>query len=825
MDSNKKWKDVSFPPSLDGKSPSSQSQEIVQAGDSGTKPNSKHIKRSSDGISESIADIIKQRKELAFRVTPIYQHLSQLRNQVSELNQRRKQLALTIDDVDVDRKLEDIKFDFLEKETERNIEEIERLIKRLSRDTLNVGVLGRMGQGKSTFLKSLSGLDIIPARKGGACTAVRSKFLHHNGDLEATVKFHSEETFLAEVIGEYYRVLDLNPSPKSLDDFANKSLPNPSNKSSTTHQEMYNRLRDDYHVNFRSYEPLVKNDSPRERTERSKDEIQKYVSQERDPQTKRLINFDHLAVREVEIRCRFPKVEVYGLGLIDVPGLGDTKIGDEKVILETLREEVDVVLLVRKPDVDRYQWDDDFQLYELADDALDNLSKRCFIVLNHRNYGGEDNLTACRDLKENTQSIKVVGSPVIADCSNSSEANEVLDLVLEYLSEHIVGIEEQYARSCQNNLLKLYSTINAELEKAQNVLMSYVGGSRQFESSFKEIIASLSEGLNHMLNELWNNYEATDDEFKAVVDAAIQQCEDDKGIPTEDEIEKLIHLPENKNDYRIVYLTCAAELRSNLSKNFLTLDQGLQDASDKLKCLIAYTLISRGGLGELANALNARDVDFLEAMRKMLNVRQNRLELGFKTLLDFKMSYGALIMESIRKDLGEIFGGVRASSRPKTSSESVVKAGAEIIGEVASSASKIKSGVPEIDKVQPVLEVVGSAASTIVSHLEVNDKTSVRRQLDNLHRQAVDKCKGTLEDWEKAPSRLRFYMAEEFVDRILYDKDIEEEWRHFLGDDDIRAKVWIEFKQIEDRKQVQADWLSAVKRVREFNQRKLLVFS
>lgn len=68
-------------------------------------------------------------------------------------------------------------------------------------------------------------------------------------------------------------------------------------------------------------------------------------------------------------------------------------------------------------------------------------------------------------------------------------------------------------------------------------------------------------------------------------------------------------------------------------------------------------------------------------------------------------------------------------------------------------------------------------------------------------------------------------MAEEFVDRILYDKDIEEEWRHFLGDDDIRAKVWIEFKQIEDRKQVQADWLSAVKRVREFNQRKLLVFS
>lgn len=73
-----------------------------------------------------------------------------------------------------------------------------------------------------------------------------------------------------------------------------------------------------------------------------------------------------------------------------------------------------------------------------------------------------------------------------------------------------------------------------------------------------------------------------------------------KGVPTEDEIERLVHLPENKNDYKIVYLTCTVELRSNLSKNFLTLDQDLRDASDKLKCLIANTLIDKGGLRELA---------------------------------------------------------------------------------------------------------------------------------------------------------------------------------------------------------------------------------
>lgn len=827
MDSNRKWEEVSFSTStsLDGKNSPSQEQEPADASVSGSQSTGEQVRQPSDEISRSIADIIRRRKELANRVTPVCQHLSQLRNEISRLDECRKQLVLTIDNVDIDRKLESIKFDFLEKEIEKNIEELEKLIRRLSRDTLNIGVLGRMGQGKSTFLKSLSGLDVIPARQGGACTAVRSKFFHHSGDTEATVKFHSEKTFLSEVVGEYYRVLELGSTPDTLNDFA-KSLPNPSSISSTTHREVYSRLKNDYHANFEQYKILVEDASPREKIITATEQIQKYVSQERDIQTKQLTSFEHLAVREVEIRCRFPKVEVYGLGLIDVPGLGDTKIGDEKVILETLKEEVDVVLLVRKPDVDRYQWDDDFPLYELAKEALDNLSKRCFIVLNHRSYGGEDNMVACTSLKGNTQSIRVVGSPIIANCSNSSEANGVLDLVLKHLNEHIVEIEEQYARSCESNLLKLYGAINTELEKSQNVLTSYVSSSRQFEPSFKKIIGSLSEGLNQMLNNLWNEYEATDADFKQVVVDAIEECQTNKGIPSEEEIEKLIHLPENKNDYKIVYLTCAAELRSHLSKNFLTLDQGLQNASDKLKCLIADALISRGGLGELATSLDVKEVEFLEAMRKMLEDRQNRLELGFKTLLDFKMSYGALIMESIRKDLGDVFGGVRANSLPKPYSKNVVKTGAEILVDVAGSVSEIiKSGIPEIDKVKPVVEIVGNAANAIANHLEVNDKASVQRELNALHEEAVARCKKTLEDWEKAPSRLRYYIAEEFVDRVLYDKGIEEEWRHFLSADDIRSKVWVEFKQIEDRKQVQADWLSAVKIVRELNQQKLLVFS
>lgn len=780
MNSNNYREKSTAEPTSNQDKPSSRNQDIVK-----TSSSEGFDKQPSGKIKKSIADIIGHRKNLASRVTPVCDHLSHLRDEISGLNRLYKKL-MAANDISAD--LESIKFDSIKIEIDRTVEELNRLKRRLSRSTLNVGVLGSMGQGKSTFLNSLSGLNFIPAFTGGACTAVRSKFLHHDGDLEVTVTFHSAETFLSQVIGEYYRVLGLGFSPDSLNSFENKPLPILPEKNSTTHQEMYRRLKDDYHANFSKYKKLIESGVFKEIKVTAKEDIKKYVSQERDVDTQLLTNCDHLAVREVEIRCPFPKDEFYGLGLIDVPGLGDTKIGDEKVILEALREEMDVVLLVRQPQIDRYQWDNDFKIYELAEAALGNLDKRCFIVLNHRDFGGESNREACDNLQKNTKSIKCIGSPMIANCSISTEVNGVLDQILDYLSKNIVEIEVQCALSCHNSLLKLYGEMSVELDKAQNALASYDSGSRQFESSFKEVICSLSVGLNHMLNELWSKYENIDDEFKKVVDAAIEECEENKGIPSKEEIKKLIHLPKNKNDYKIVYYNCAAELRSHLSKNFLMLDQGLQDSSDKLKCLVADTLI-RGGLSGLANA---KDVDFLETIRKMLSDRQNRLELGFRTLLDFKMSYGTLIMQSIRKNLEEVFGGVRANL----------------------SKGEIKDKII-IDEQQ--------ANTTSVATVDLDNEIAfVLESLNTLHRKAIDECKKTLEEWEKSPNQLRFYMAEEFIDKILYDKDIEEEWRHFLADDGIRSKVWIEFEQIEQRKQVQAEWLSAVRRVQSLNQRELL---
>jgi hypothetical protein len=66
---------------------------------------------------------------------------------------------------------------------------------RFSRDTLNIGVIGRARQGKSRLLQSLTGLSAaeIPDGDRQHCTGVRSTIHHSNSvDTYGEVWFHTE---------------------------------------------------------------------------------------------------------------------------------------------------------------------------------------------------------------------------------------------------------------------------------------------------------------------------------------------------------------------------------------------------------------------------------------------------------------------------------------------------------------------------------------------------------------------------------------------------------------------------------------------------------
>ncbi len=609
------------------------------------------------------------------------------------------------------------------------------------------------------------------------------------------------------MIAPYYKALKLGHPPNSLDEFASASFYKiPQGAVNLT---MYDHLQNDYHLTLEYYRSQLHSGAPR-REKIHKDQIPDHVVQHRDDNN-RLTTFHHLAVRDVEIRCQFNQFEVNKLGLVDVPGLGDTRLGDSELILETLGREVDAVLFFRRPDALGYQWDqDDLALYELADQALPDLSDRAFMVLNHQRIEG-NNLEACEKLQKNTGKMKVVETAIV-DCANTEEANQILDRVLQYLDRQILHLEEKYAQACQARLMTLQKTIHTELQAASDALMPFAQENQQFRSLFKQLMQNLANGLRDLVEELASEKDTVDPDFQIAVQKALDACETSTGIPSPDDIKNRCRTKLH-NSYKAAYCVYVAELRAHISQNFLTLDDGLQQAANKLKVKVAKVLVEKAELGGLSNV---RDAAFLDVMTELLAARQNPLESGFRTLSTFNVTYGELILNWIRRDLMDLLDSDSVASRMELA-EMATRA-VTTVGAIAATA-----GIETLAQIDPssvaaaVAAVDQFATAATDAFFELNAET-VHERLQHLHRQAVDQCALTLNNWLNKPSMTRYSMATEFVDRVLDAEDMEAEWDSFLREPEIRAKVWQEFGEIEDLKRLHQGWLGAVRHVMEMNQ-------
>ncbi|MGB3691910.1 MAG: dynamin family protein [Spirulinaceae cyanobacterium] len=730
--------------------------------------------------AERIESIIAQRRPLAEEIQWVEMHLRELYTAIRELESYRQNLTNSVGEVEVKEQLSKGDFSPLLQQIQTEVEKLNTLRERFSRPTLNIGVVGLMGQGKSTLLKSLSGLSDkeIPALEGGACTAVRSTIENQPGDTVAEVTLHSEESFLTGVIWLYYDELGLANKPQSLDEFASQTLIEPPSLGATK-EKMYKHLKEDYHQNLSKYRYLIKPGEP-QKFAIKQEEIPDYVIQKRDGQDK-LTTFKHLAVREVVIFCRFENPDVGKVSLVDVPGMGDSRLGDEKLILKTLGKEVDVVLFIRRPDPMRYQWQPvDTQLYDTATQALNNLENRSFMVLNYSKR--TNNLKACQTLQQNIDTIQVVRCE-IADCSEPKDANRVFDLVLDYLAVNINEIDKRYARECQTRLIELQEKIAQELATVRPALAKYGRESSQFRVLFNQLLQDVVNGLVDLRNELKAKSEDIDLDFQTAVENALENCLKDSGIPQDQEICDRSRTLEFKESYAAVYRIYIVELRIHLSQHFLLLDKGLNKSVEKMKTAVAEVLIKQGRLGEL---IPSRGTEFLQEMADLLAQKQNQLELGFRTLGDFEFSYSSSLLRFIRKHLSD----------------------------------NLQADVDQpLNSIENALNQEENQVLT-----EPTNPSEVRSNLEKLHQQVISQCRQTLENWLKAPSQVRYYMVEEFADRILYAKNIRGEWEDFLSDEEIRIQVWPEFKELANRKRVQEEWQNKVAQVAKLNQLAAMMF-
>ena len=711
--------------------------------------------------AERIAKIIQKRRPLAQKIAEVQASIRSLSQALRELAELGASLMAQIDDAKIAGRLQDVNFSKIQIELAGELEALGKLRARFDRDTLNIGVVGRARQGKSRLLQSITGLTAaeIPDGDRQHCTGVRST-IYHNPIVSTygEVWFHSQRSFLDEVIAPYYEQLRLGPKPFSLDNFASQPLPSlPEGSGGAEVGAKYEHLRR-YHKYLDKYRPLLTAPSPRRI---SQTEIREYVAQDT-PEGDRVF-FNYLAVREVKIVCTFPKADVGRIALVDMPGLGDTGIGDEERLIYTLGQEVDFVLFVRMPKSSGDYWADvDVKLYDTAGGALLDLPVKLwsFIILNQTASGSNngDNANNCQDLAE-TMAEKHIDtiSCVIANCADPVEVNaKILDTALDYLADKITSLDRQYASACQERLAQLHLATNVEIEKAREALGQAALRSREFPlfvRLFNPLWQELSVGLEGLVRQLGEERDAQNLEFKQQVEAAIAASRRDSGIPSLEEMESR---RDRLGGYPNAYYDSMNEIRAHLSQNFLSLDDSLRRAIEKVKSQVAEVLISRGRLGGLSEEQGSA---FIEAIAEQIPDNLPKLKLGFKILAEFYLSYRGLIQHRIRRHLDGL-----------TPDRTTLK----------------------LSKTSP----------------------SAKEAIDNLttlQAEALYNCETALEDLLCEPSQAAFAIVEEFGDRVLRAEGVKDEWQIFL--EEVRADIWpTEFARFGERTKQGRDWLEALER-------------
>ncbi len=733
--------------------------------------------------STRIANIIEQRKPLVQKLEKVEVNLNKLTYTLDQLEGYRKQLSTQIEDAETLSKLQEINLSDVNVQINLSLDALSKLKKRFSRNTLNIGVVGRARQGKSRLLQSLTGLTTaeIPDGNRQDCTGVKSTIYDNPDVTYAEVYFHTESSFLEEVIHPYYEKLGLGLNPFTLEEFANQPLPILSKNNITGYAEpgaKYEHLKK-YHINLTQYRHLLKESYPQSI---KREQIREYVAQDTLDGERNYYNY--LAVKEVKIYTTFANSEVDKIAIIDMPGLGDTGIGDEEKLIKSLGEDIDFILFVRMPSPSGDSWKDvDVKLYDISRSALKDLPIELwsFIVLNKTSFTSSygDNFNNCQDLLNtvNQKHLKV-NKTVIKDCSDPQQAGSILEAILEYLGDNMIKLDQQYAQVSQQHLLETYQAVKTEITKAQSILNP---DAEENQTSIEETFSDLFDDwwkdvkleLQTLLEDLVGQRQSLSIELLEGVESAMKACEEDRGILSLDKEEGLKQI---QNDIRgssalRVYPDYQDNLRLLISHKFLALDKNLKSTIESVKNYVVDTLKNKGHLDSLSQA---EGTEFFRDITAIIPKDIVKLKEAFEIIAEFNLSWREFILPRVRKYLDPLTNIAVGNNQEQNNSPTLLLS-------KETTAEEIWDAL-DIDY-EKVIHTIYPALEELL--------------------------------WE--PNEAAYAMVEEFIDNVVRQHNIQREWRNFLRRK--RGQVWSDvFGKHEEDRQRQKEWKAKIDQVVMINQ-------
>ena len=716
---------------------------------------------------ERIASIIKQRKPLAAKISSVRESLMQAATKFDRFRTLSLETASGSEELSTMfggllRAMENS--DGIISECNSLSGDLSKIQTRLSRDTLNIAVIGRARQGKSRLLQTITGLSTeeIPDGNLAFCTGVRSDIINEPSASEAyaQVSFLSEKRFISDNIAPYFQELQrYKPdlfTPVTILEFSSMTLPSPESFQASPEDSTQMKLHLVHLHDLQNHLPQYQDFLGRSPMTIKRDEIREYVAQDNEKGER--VYFKHMAVDKVEIFCKFPNVDVGALRLIDLPGLGDTRIGDVERVVSALSDQVDLVFFLSKPSNAGAGWqDNEVHLYSQARRALGEklpIERWSFWVFNHDSRPGAENMPQCEALRASMSNAQIgVADTVIADCTNPDEVSSLLiDTALDFLEKHIEANDREYA----GNIQAMIDAVTGKMTGLLQGLQKYVredsnnlGDSRRFDILFRKLWKDLRIGLNGSVDRDSDLRKRRDEpcaEFKARIESILTS--EERGDLSEKLREYLRLERQTAGGAMTAYEGAMHRLRTSLSQKMQeNLDDILDSVLNQMKDSICMILAEQG---RLKNCFDVSDHTMLVKIREFITESGFANDIptlmeGFTLLDTWRINYRSFIQHRLRSSLNRLDPLDRAS---------------------------MEYGKPDND-----------------------DEDDTINLLDSLYKESISSLRKTFSEIYPEPNKAAFAIAEEFKDLMIRsdgteDSPLEVQWQEFYRA--LSGRVWPE---------------------------------
>ena len=705
--------------------------------------------------------------------------------------------------------------------------DIDAIRSRIERDTVNIGVIGRAKAGKSTLLRTITSLgeEAIPSTELNPTTAARSRILHSPGRADAEISLLTWEEFRDGYLAPLHRDAGCEGQvPQTPGAFAGhryEDLSDPGHGESRdeglmSRQKFLERLHS-AQDSFASYRPLLTGPE-RTLTVGELTDLRPYVAYPLDAAGQ---HRPYHAVRDIRIYCAFPEIDVENLMLVDLPGAGEAGLDIDRQFLQDLKNEVDVLLQVKRPGPnDAFFGDADWDVLDLANEARMGVDRHDFVgVVVNTDPPHLDGAYVANAI-EQTQKITERNDLrlLVGDVADAAEVRaEILGPVLRGLADRLAVMDQAAARAVLTRAADVAvraSAVADQLARQANRWGAQVPDEDQaLGARAKELRNEVARALDGLRREY--DQRVADGEVVQELDEGITRARQellawaDSGFGQGDLRQWLAVIePSMVADPGETRDDQAALARQKIREEFSRVDGSIATAVGRLHQAVAALL--RQHLGETLVPQGEQPLSALlqRAQQQRLETLRSALEelIRFRTYGNIFLRVGRPVVRQITATAapraqaageGEAAGqpahagagtgtGTAAGRRPARGGS--WKDSVRMVGRVAGAG-------PAVDAAMMAAEAAAAAApaiAEIIGHASAADDSAagLYQTLTAAFREAVDEIEELMRDEARGLTEVLASVTDTFFDRFAHTPGIEEEFERLCSP--VRRELWRE---------------------------------